>query len=240
MESETTIVFLHGAGTGAWVWERVVKALSTPAVALDIPAEIDGATPENCARMLVAELDQKSIGSVVLVLHSLAGVLVSGLAERLGARLKQCVFVAAVIPPSGGSFVDALGFVDRLILRVLFKLNPRGLKPSAAMIRRQLCNDLGLQDADSVVSRYTAQMPGLYLTPIGALPSISCCVYIKLMKDRSIAPMVQDSMIARLDSPVVKELEAGHLAMLSAPDALARLLEEAAEPVSESISEAAR
>lgn len=226
MANEITMVFLHGAGTGAWVWERVMKELSTPAVALDIPGRTDDATPDNCAAALVAELDRRGVGSVVLVLHSLAGVLASGLSTRLGPRLKRCVFIAAVIPPSGGSLVDALGFANRVILRVLFKFNPKGLKPSPAMIRRQLCNDLAPQDADHVISRYAAEMPGLYFRSAGVLPSLPNSTYIKLLKDQSVLPPQQDSMTARLDGPLVREMDAGHLVMLSAPVALAKLLEE--------------
>ena len=135
MSNKTTVVFLHGAGTGAWVWERVMNELSVPAIALDVPGRSTGATPQNCAEALVAELDQRGIDSVILVMHSLAGVLAPGLVARLGARVKRCIFVAAVIPPSGGSFVDALGFVNRQILRVLFNLNPKGLAPSPEMLR---------------------------------------------------------------------------------------------------------
>lgn len=226
MGTEITMVLLHGAGTGAWVWERVMKELSTPAVALDISGRTVGATPDSCAAALVAELNRRGVGPVVLILHSLAGVLASGLAIRLGSKLKRCIFIAAVIPPSGGSFVDALGFVNRLILRVLFKFNPKGIKPSPAMIRRRLCNDLAPQDADMVISRYAAEMPGLYLTPAGVLPSLSHPIYIKLLKDQSVPASQQDSMAARLDRPIVREMDTGHLVMLSAPVDLAQLLEE--------------
>jgi len=236
MANEITMVFLHGAGTGAWVWERVIKELSAPAVALDIPGRIDGATPDNCAAALVAELDRRGVNSVVLVLHSLAGVLASGLSTRLEPRLKRCVFIAAVIPPSGGSFVDALGFVNRVVLRVLFKFNPKGLKPSPAMIRRQLCNDLAPQDADQVISCYAAEMPELYLTSAGVLPLLPNSTYIKLLKDQSLLPLQQDSMRARLDRPLVREMDAGHLVMLSAPAALAQLLEEEARAAQRSAS----
>lgn len=226
MANGVTIVFLHGAGMGSWVWERVMEVLATPTVALDIPGRTVGATPDSCAAILVAELDRRGVDSVVLVLHSLAGVLASGLSTRVGPRLKHCVFIGAIIPPSGGSFVDALGLLDRLILRILFRFNPNGLKPSSAMIRRQLCNDLSPEDVDMVVTRYEAEMPGLYLTSAGALPSLLRCTYIKLLKDQCIPPPQQDAMIKRLVSPVVREIDAGHLVMLSAAGDLARLLTE--------------
>jgi len=226
MSNEVTIVFLHGAGTGAWVWERVMNKLSTPTVALDIQGRIDGATPDNCAEALVTELDRMGIDSVILVMHSLAGVLASGLSARLGPRVKRYIFISAVIPPSGGSFVDALGFMNRQILRILFKFNPNGLKPSPEMIRSELCNDLSPQDADEVISRYAAEMPGLYLTPSSAIPLLPNSTYVKLLKDKSVPPQQQDSMIVHLDKPIVREIDAGHLVMLSNPVALANLIKE--------------
>lgn len=193
-------------------------------VALEVPGRTVGATPDSCSAEISKEIERKGIDSVILVLHSLAGVLTAGLAAKLGTRIKGCVFISAVIPPNGGSFVDALGVVNRIILRVLFKFNRNGLKPSPAMIQRELCNDLTGPDADLVVSRYEAEMPGLYLTPIGTMPILPKCVYIKLLKDHSISPSQQNSMIARLGNVRVAEIDAGHLAMLSVPKAIAQEL----------------
>ncbi|MCG2785583.1 MAG: alpha/beta hydrolase [Anaerolineae bacterium] len=230
MSNETTIVFLHGAGTGAWVWERVMDELSIPSVALDIPGRVAGATPENCSEALVAELDRRGIDSIILVMHSLAGVLAPGLMARLGTRIKRCIFVAAVIPPSGGSFVDALGFVNRQILRALFKLNPKGLTPSPEMLRAELCNDLSPQDSEQIISRFTPEMPGLYLTSVNAFSPLPNATYIRLLKDKSVPPERQDTMLARLSQPSVRELETGHMAMLAAPKALTDLIMEEVEP----------
>lgn len=229
MSNKTTVVFLHGAGTGAWVWERVINELSVPTIALEVPGRRAGVTPEGCAEALAAEIDQQGIDLVVLVMHSLAGVLAPGLVARLGKRVKRLVFLSAVIPPSGGSFVDALGFVNRLILSILFKFNPQGLKPSPEMIRAELCNDLNPQDSEEMIARFTPEMPGLYLTPVGKFSPLPNATYIKLLKDQSVSPAQQNSMLARLAQPVVRELETGHMAMLSAPAALAKLIMEEVE-----------
>jgi len=228
MANDSTVVFLHGAGTGAWIWERVMRDLPMSGIALDVPGRKAGVTPDSCAAELIAELDARGIGAVVCVLHSLAGVLAPGLSTRLGSRLRSCVFLSAVIPPSGGALIDTLGVMHRLILRTLFTFNPGGLKPSAAMIRRTLCADLGEQDARLVVSRYQAEMPGLYLESAGAAPALARCAYVKLLKDRSITPSQQDVMMRRLENCRVHEIDAGHLAMLSAPaEVLEVLLQEA-------------
>lgn len=199
------------------------------AIALDVPGRKAGTSPAGCAVELVAELDRRGIGDVVCVLHSLAGVLADGLSTRLGSRLKSCVLISAVIPPPGGALIDTLGRMHRLILRTLFTFNPRGLKPSAAMIRRTQCEDLTAHDAGLVVSRYQAEMPGLYLESAGGVPALARCTYVKLLKDRSITPRQQDRMIGRLENCRVHEIDSGHLGMLSAPAALAALcLQEAA------------
>lgn len=219
-----TTVLLHGAGVGAWIWESVIERMATPAIALDIPCRHAGATPEQCAQDLIAELDRRGIDDVVIVAHSLAGVLMPELAARLGARLRHCVYLAAAVPPSGGAFVDALGTVERTLLRLLFRCNRNGLKPGPAMIRRELCNDLDEATAELVVSRYAAEFPRLYLTPCRAQPVRVASTYLRLLRDRSLAPPRQDAMIARLQDPQVCDLDAGHLAMLSMPAQLAQRL----------------
>jgi len=219
-----TTVLLHGAGVGAWVWACVIERMATPALALDVPCRHPGATPEQCAQELIAELDRRGIDEVVIVAHSLAGVLMPELAARLGARLRHCVYLSAVVPPSGGAFVDALGPVERTLLRLLFRFNRKGLKPGPAMIRRELCDDLDEATTMQVVSRYAAEFPGLYLTPCRAQPVRAPSTYLRLLRDRSLAPSRQDAMIARLQDPQVRDLDAGHLAMLSMPAQVARQL----------------
>ncbi|MEX2571960.1 MAG: alpha/beta fold hydrolase [Gemmatimonadota bacterium] len=224
MTTPPTLVLLHGAGTGSWVWQRVLENVQTPAIALDVPGRAPGVTPAGCAEALVREIDDRGIESVVPVLHSLAGVLASEVARGLGDRLAHCVFVSGVIPPPGGSFLDAVPLPNRLILRLLFRLNRNGLKPSAGMIRRELCNDLSEEDAALVVDRYEAEMPGLYVTPAASAPRPPGWAYVKLLQDRSVTPAQQDAMIARLPEARRYELDAGHLAMLSNPEGLSEIL----------------
>lgn len=63
-----------------------------------------------------------------------------------------------------------------------------------------------------------------YLKSAGAAPQLARCAYVKLRQDHTIVPAQQDRMIARLERPRVHEFDAGHLAILSAPDALSELL----------------
>lgn len=222
--SDHTAIMLHGAGTGSWVWERVATAMTTPTVALDVPGRVEGATPDGCAAQLVADIDAAGVNDVVLVVHSLSGVLASDLAQRLGPRLRHVVYVSAVIPSAGRSFVDAIGFPAGFVLRVLFRFNRSGLSPAESMIRGELCNDLDESDTARVVARYEAEFPGLYVTPVGRPPAVPS-TYVRLSRDKSLAPALQSKMVAHLDSPHQVEVDAGHLVMLSQPTELAAILD---------------
>lgn len=221
---DRSVVFLHGAGVGPWVWERVRSRVSVPSTAPQVPGRTVGATPEGCADKLTAEIDAFSGGDLVLVAHSLCGVLVPGLAARLGPRLKHVVYVSAVIPPANRSFLAAIGFPMSLLMRVLFLTNPSGLRPTDSMIRSGLCNDLDGQDTAEVIARYEAEYPGLYVTPVAGPASVPS-TYVRLTLDGSVSPAAQGRMISRLGSPHVVDVAAGHLPMLSKPDEIANTVE---------------
>jgi pimeloyl-ACP methyl ester carboxylesterase len=173
------------------------------------------------------QIDAFSADEIVLVAHSLTGVLAPGLAARLGSRLTHIVYVSAVIPAANQSFLSAIGFPMGWVMRVLFRLNPKGLRPSDAMIRDGLCNDLDSADTAAVVELYTPEFPGLYTTAVAG-PAQVRSTYVRLTADGSVSLAVQDRMIAALGTPEVAELDAGHLPMLSRPDEVAGVIDAAA------------
>ena len=227
MDRRTTVVLVHGAGTGPWVWGRLRDALPLATLAVSVDGRRRDATPRSCADRIVRQIDGAGADRVVLVLHSLGGVLVPALADRLGDRLERTIFLAAVVPPAGKRFVDPMGFPGGLVLRTLFRFRSRGLRPSDRMIRAELCNDLSDADTATVVDRYEAEWPGLYLTPVDDVRDVPGPLYVRLARDRSVPPVLQERAIANLPDPEVVELDAGHLAMLSRPEELAELVSEA-------------
>ena len=219
----TTIVLLHGAGMDAWIWDRVRPLIEAETMALDVPSRSTNVTPADCAARIVSAIDARASDGIILVMHSLAGVLAAALAGLLGGRLKACVYVSAVIPGEGGTFAKAMGFPGRLLLPVLFRLHPRGLIPSESMIRAELCEDLGEDDSGRVVKHYKAEFPGLYLSKVAAPPTCRS-VYIKLTADNCVSPKLQSRMLERLKNPEVSEIHSGHLAMLSHAKEIAAII----------------
>lgn len=222
---QPVVALLHGAGTDGRIWERVRMHLVAESVAPDLASRGRDARPATCAAQVVASLGVPASRPVVLVMHSLAGVLAHDLGRILGPRVKACVYVAAVVPAEGGSFAQAMGFPGRWLLPLLFRLNPNGLRPSERMIRAELCEDLSAEDASLVVERYQPEYPGLYLSAVGAPPTVPS-TYVSLARDRSVPPTLQARVAARVPQATIRELDGGHLVMLSRPSELAATIDQ--------------
>ena len=221
------VVLLHGAGTGAWVWDRVRRELEEPTIAVDLPLDEAGTTPAKCVARILRELDNHEIGRVVAVLHSWAGVLGGELQHALSGRLAHVVYLSAVVPHGGGSFVDALPVPQRWILKLLLRRNPNGLRPSDQMIRHEYCNDLTPADSCLVIDRFQVQRPEPFLIGTRPYRATGAETYITLGQDQSVSPALQKKNIKRVGTPEVVSIEAGHLAMLSRPVAVAASIRDA-------------
>lgn len=210
------VVFLHGAGTGPWIWEEIRERLDRPSVALAVPSDRPGTNPERCAAELLSDPLFPARDPVVLVLHSLAGVLEAPLVQALGDRVLQVVHVATVAPPPGRSFASTVGFPASLVLPILFWLNPRGLKPSPAMLLRELGQDLTNARQAELVARHRPEQGGLFLEPVPSAEVRVPRAYLVCAKDRCVSPSLQARIAERLGAKV-HSIEAGHLPMLSRP-----------------------
>jgi pimeloyl-ACP methyl ester carboxylesterase len=58
ISEQPTVVLLHGAGAGAWIWQRVLDKLRVPGVALDVPGRPLELPPDSCAAELVRALPE--------------------------------------------------------------------------------------------------------------------------------------------------------------------------------------
>ena len=216
-------VLLHGAGLGPWIWDSLRKRLPFRSVALEVPSRKRGTDPARCAREILGDPAFPASQRVVLVLHSLAGVLEAPLATALGARLAGVVHLASVVPDNGTSFAATIGWPNLLILRFLFWRHPDGLAPSPSMLRDQLCGDLDAEASLRVVESFQPEHPGLFLEPVPDRTTEPRRVYLVCAKDRSVPPGLQRRMARRMGAGSA-ELDCGHLPMLSHAELLASLV----------------
>lgn len=112
----TDFVIAHGAWAGAWAWMRVADVLAAKGHRVHVPTlsglgershlAASGITLTTHVEDIVNEILWKDLDPVVLVGHSYGGFVITGAAERIGARVAAVVYVDALIPKDGQSFAD--------------------------------------------------------------------------------------------------------------------------------------
>jgi pimeloyl-ACP methyl ester carboxylesterase len=114
-----TFVLVHGAWHGGWCWVRVARLLRDAAHEVYTPT-LTGlgerahlACPqidlETHVQDVVGVLEADELRQVILVGHSYAGMVISGVAARAGNRLNHLVYLDAFVPEAGRTLLDYLG-----------------------------------------------------------------------------------------------------------------------------------
>ncbi|MEI9910245.1 MAG: alpha/beta fold hydrolase [Bacteroidota bacterium] len=105
-----TIVLVHGAWADVSAWDAVIpmlKAGGHEVIAVNLP----GHGKENTAfgsiqLQTYVDVVKKAIGSkkdIILVGHSMAGLIISEVSEQIPEQIKELVFLAAYLPRNGES-----------------------------------------------------------------------------------------------------------------------------------------
>lgn len=212
----THLLLLHGAGLGAWIWDRVIPHLDAPSDALELPRPHLGVAE---AAELIAQNAQPSL----VVAHSFSAMFALAAATAHPEKFAGIVCVGGVVPESGKSFLSLLPPPMRLFMRVVLARSKDGVRIPQKLIAKQYCNDLDAATTELVLSRVVPESPRLYSDRVQwiAQPNVS---YVRLTEDRSAPPKTQDRMIERIHASRIDELATGHLPMLAQPRALAELL----------------
>lgn len=108
---------MHGAWHGGWCWHRVADPLRAAGHRVFAPtltgvgerrhllsAQVD---LETHIQDVIGVLEAEELEDVVLVGHSYAGLVISGVAARARARLRQLVYLDALLAEDGQSWADA-------------------------------------------------------------------------------------------------------------------------------------
>lgn len=240
MKSE--FVLVHGVSHGAWCWELLAERLrgrGHRVIAPDLPghgrraSEYPKASVANYARTVVEAMALEGISRAIVVGHSIAGAVIPKVAELAPARVAHLVFMSAVVVPDGGSLAEThFGSIPAVWAMTRGLAQSRGnrtyLYPAETILARWLYdmprNHPAVQTA---VARFTPQPLRPWLDPVDLKRFYAMQVprtYIRCLKDMAVPPDRQLAYAKRLGvNPV--DLDAGHDAMLSAPEALARILE---------------
>jgi pimeloyl-ACP methyl ester carboxylesterase len=108
------IFLIHGAWHAAWCWERVAKQLSTKGHLVftpDLPGHGANIRPAHTITfndyvVSLINLIQQQTEPVTLVGHSMAGLIISQIAEMIPDHIRELVYVSAYIPKDQESLLS--------------------------------------------------------------------------------------------------------------------------------------
>lgn len=228
-----TYVLIHGAWHGSWCWDKVVPLLERQghkAIAPDLPGHgtdkspISKVTLQAYVDRVVDVLDAQS-EAVVLVGHSMGGVVISQVAEYRPERAKALIYLCAFLLRDGESLLQvAQDDADALVLPNLVMTDDQ----SSATVRDEAideafygeCSD---EDVARAKSLLVPQAAAPFATPVhttaenfGRVPRI----YIECRRDRAISPSAQKKMYTSLPCQRVLSIDTSHSPFFSAPEEL--------------------
>src|SRR5262249_15275097 len=102
-------VLVHGAFMGAWGWSSVadsLRAQGAKVTVVELPAHgadmtpLSGATLDAYVATVASAIDATG-DSVVLVGHSMAGMVITSVAEQMPGKIEKLVYLAAFVPKDG-------------------------------------------------------------------------------------------------------------------------------------------
>ncbi len=230
---DLAFVLIHGGGLDTWVWERVTPLLDLPALAVHRSASgtnLNRLIIADCATYVQSQIESADLQRVILVAHSIGGILAPPVAELLPQRVAHIVFLGANIPPEGSAAISIFRPSERFGIAVWLRLMAWNISFMNQAVeddmRKTLCNDMDEATVQQVLAGgKNPEPPAIFYEPVSRLqmPSVPC-TYIKLLQDQGILPpSKQDEMAANIGAKVVT-LNTGHTALLSRPHELAELL----------------
>lgn len=227
-----TFVLVHGAWHGGWCWRRVADRLQRQGHKVYAPSLtglgdrshlLTGRVNLSTHIADIANIIRfEDLTDIVLVGHSYAGFVISGVAEREGSKIRSIVFLDAFVPQNGQSVASLSSERLRGNVNAALQRGQAGMSPASAAYFNVNPKDRAYVDA-----KCTPQPVGTYneaLTLTGARERIARKTYIRAKGWN--APGF-DAVAARLRSDPgwkVHDIPCGHDAMIDMPERLTELL----------------
>ena len=229
----TTYVLVHGAWHGGWCWRKVRVALEAKRANVYTPtltglgdrahlASRDVGLETHIADV-IGLLEAEDLSEVVLVGHSYAGMVVTGVADRAARRVARLVYLDAVVPRDRQCLYDRAPPQLRANWEEQARLGGEGWRVPVSVATPQFLGLNAEEDRRWVIPRLIPHPVRTFREPVqlGARSSQMPRTYINCIGDR---PFGQARTIQAEGIEDYQELRSGHDAMVTAPEDVAALL----------------
>jgi pimeloyl-ACP methyl ester carboxylesterase len=233
----STFVLIHGAWHGGWCWSRVAPLLRQKGHTVltpDLPGHGEDKTPvaeitlkKYCDS--VVDLLDLQLEPVILVGHSMGGLVISGAAEKRPEKIEALVYVCAFLLRNGETLGGVAGRDEKALVmpNLVVSEDQVSARLKDNIIKPTFYTNCSWEDAASAQSRLVPQALAPFMTPLqltesryGRVPR----AYVECTHDRAISMEIQREMVANSPCRKVHTLETDHSPFLSTPQELASIL----------------
>lgn len=228
-----TYVLIHGAWHGGWCWDKVVPLLTMKGHTVEAP-DLPGHGKDNTS---IQEISLKAYTEsvrnildiqhepVILVGHSMGGIVISQVAEYRPEKIKTLVYVTAALVRSGESLHQTTqGDTESLLPQSVIMAEDQSYTTlKEETLKEVFYSDCSDEDALRATSLLVPQATAPVVTPItitdhnfGRIPR----VYIECLHDRVFPPSLQKKMYTALSCQTVISMATSHSPFFAAPEAL--------------------
>lgn len=234
------LVLVHGGGMAADSWGLVVEEIHRLApeltvLALDMPGRRN--KPGDLRKMTIADyvdslfgdIEDAGLHDIVIVGHSMGGMMLPGVVTKLGAaRVREMIFAAAFLPPEGTSIVDGSPWLIARVARRIAKRNVPTETPQW-MARFVFMNGIPSYRRRFMTGKLYAESLRILTEKLSrrGMPDDISRTWILTRRDRAVAPRVQRRYVESLGGvQTLIEMDTCHFMMISEPERLASTLVE--------------
>lgn len=205
------LALIHGGEHAGDCWTPTVgelrrQAPELPIVVVDLPGrrgkagDLATLTISDCVASAVADIEESGLHELIVVGHSMAGLIVPGVVAKLGAgRVREMILVSAFIPPQGATLGDTLGGKLAPFARMCARRGGQFKLPDIVN-RFVLCNGMTREERKFTMSRLCPESMNLISEPVDRsdMPREVPRTWILTLRDRALSVRQQHRCIAAL------------------------------------------
>jgi pimeloyl-ACP methyl ester carboxylesterase len=231
----STFVLVHGGGHGGWCWRSCANVLRSRGHEVYTPtltgfgdrSHLDAPGFETFVTDVVNVLHFEDLHDVVLVGHSMGGVVVPRVAEAAPARIATAVWLTAAVCNDGESLLQTIPQSPWIARAVT--IGPDGTADTDPELVLEANIHDGTPEQRAFVRDRHLAYPRHALVEPGRLSAFLALgiptAYVFATLDRTIEPVVQERLADRLPGCRRASVDGGHDCMITQPDATAKALE---------------
>jgi pimeloyl-ACP methyl ester carboxylesterase len=232
--TQKTYILVHGAWHGSWCWRNLIPHLLGHGVTIitpNLPGHGLDKTPHATITLttyveFITQLIQAQNAPVTLIGHSMAGVVISQVAENIPEKIQQLIYISAFIPPNAGCLLEEAKKSQQTGISAETVLNKEHTSIALKKTKRLqdiLYNTCDAQDVEYALAQLQKEPFQPFVEPICISPQRFGAVkkrYIACLQDKTIPPEDQQRMYAPIISDVIY-LDADHSPFFSNAKGLA-------------------